>query len=580
MAGFETRYAEAQRQTGRRTGRRTTNTTNEFAIRSAGQKELVRKRITEGYQLHFGKEVGGRYREPFREGGLRSEDNVVLKYFVSLVPRRGRARASWDKATLDVQCREKVLTLDYPYIELNKEFMAALRVDCDGVFTTPEACIFELQHRVRDGRIPCLPHIVVGDRLDDGRFVRPHFIWLLPYGAAVWHSKDERCRAQPIRLFDAVCRGLTAALLDIGADPAAPTMTMRMKCPTSPIWHTLTPNADVWPTLSEYADYVDTGVSRPALARRAAALQSGLGLTASNAIFDALRTEGLRLLAEWHFGTDRQTRGTREALSDLLHEALATFAEKSGLSDTQVSYVTGKVADYLATHFDPAKLEKHHVNRGHLLDVVDGMTSVADRQAAGGRHAAKTKADRTLAKLIDAYLSLSRVGGGVTKSALAKASKVSRRTVINRWDDLISAIEQGCENHCIDKKARAAPCAPSCILTPDADTSYTVLPTGNTEDAEDAEDTEALASHEVWIALQEGRVPRPEMLNAVSASVGPAPPVPGRYAGAPAADVDPETTCANSLAIPISGERYACRSDALLFVTDAVPAHRCSTGPF
>ncbi|MDQ4408115.1 MULTISPECIES: hypothetical protein [unclassified Rhizobium] len=117
MAGFETRYAEAQRQASRGTSRRTTNTINEFAIRNAGQKDLVRKRINEGYELPFGKNVGGRYREPFREDGLRSEENIVLKYFVSLVPRRGRARASWDKATLDVQCREKVLTLDYPYIE-------------------------------------------------------------------------------------------------------------------------------------------------------------------------------------------------------------------------------------------------------------------------------------------------------------------------------------------------------------------------------------------------------------------------------------------------------------------------------
>ncbi len=574
MAGFETRYTEAQRQASRGTSRRTKNTTNEFAIRNAGQKDLVRKRITEGYELPFGRDVGGRYREPFREDGLRSEENVVLKYFVSLVPRRGRARASWDKATLGVQCRDKVLTLDYPYIELNKDFMAALRVDCDGVFPTGDACIFELLEHVRDGRIPCLPHIVVGDRLDDGRFIRPHFIWLLPYGAAVWNSKDERCRKEPVRLFDAVCRGLTAALLDIGADPAAPTMTMRMKCPTSPIWHTITPNADVWPTLSEYADYVDTGVSRPVLARRAAAIQSGLGLTASNAIFDTLRTEGQRLLAEWHFAADSRMRGTREALADHLHQALALFAEKTGLSETQVGYVTGKVADYLAAHFDPTKLDNPRVNRGRLLDVVDGMTSVAARQAAGGRHAAKSNADRTLSKLAEAYRSLSTTGGDVTKSALAEAAKVSRRTVINRWNDLISAIEQGCEKQCIDKKAPAVPCDPSAHLTSDTNSSYTVL----TDDGD--EGTEALASHEAWIALQEGRIPRLEILNAVSASVGPAPPVPGRYAGTPAADVDSETTCANYRVIPDSGERYACCSDALIFTADAVPAFRWPMGPF
>ncbi|OLP58118.1 hypothetical protein BJF93_05660 [Xaviernesmea oryzae] len=566
MAGFETRYAEAQRQGSRKPARQTKATTNEFAVQNASQKELVRKRIIEGYELPFGKEVGGRYRESFREDGLRSEDNVVLKYFVSLVPRRGRARASWDKATLAVQCREKVLTLDYPYIELNKDFIAALRVDCDGVFPTPEACIYSLQVHVRDGRIPCLPHIVVGDRLENGQFVRPHFIWLLPYGSAVWHSKDERCRQEPIRLFDAVCRGLAAALLDIGADPAAPTMTMRMKCPTSPIWHTITPNADVWPTLSEYADRVDTGVSRPVLARRAAAVQSGLGLTASNAIFDALRTEGQRTLAEWHFGTDKRMRGTREALADHLHEALTAFAEKSELSDTQVGYVTGKVADYLAANFDPSKLENPSVNRGRLLDVVDGMTSVADRQAAGGRHAAKSNADRTISKLVDAYRSLSADGVDVTKSALAKAAHVSRRTVINRWNDLVKALEQGCEKQCIDKKVPAISHTDKTDHGTAPRTGYLIL----MDDSD--EDSTALACHEAWIALEEGRVPRPEILNAVSASVGPAPPVSGRFAGTPAADVDSQTACANSRVIPGTGERYACHSDMLISRSDALRA--------
>lgn len=566
MADFETRYAEAQRQGVRKIDRRTKSAANEFSIRNAAQKDLVRKRIAEGYELPFGKNVGGRYRQPFREEGLRSEDNVVLKYFVSLVPRRGRARASWDKATLAVQCREKVLSLDYPYIELNKEFMAALRVDCDGVFQSPEACIFALLEHVRDSRIPCLPHIVVGDRLDDGQFVRPHFIWLLPYGTAVWHSDDQRCRKAPIRFFDAVCRGMTAALLDIGADPAAPTMTMRMKCPTSPIWHTITPNVDIWPTLSEYAKYVKTGVSRPVLARLAAAIQSGLGLTASNAIFDALRTEGQRLLAGWHFDADSRMRGTREALADHLHEALVVFAEKAGLSDTQVGYVTGKVADYLATHFDPAKLDNPRVNRGRLLDVVDGMVSVAARQAAGGRHAAKTKADRTLSKLIEAYRSLSATGAKVTKSALAEAAKVSRRTVINRWPDLLAAIEEGCENQCIDKKAPAIPCAPTRQLS-NNEAASCVVPLIVRDD-----DDEALAAHEAWITAQEGRVPRPEVMNALSASVGSTPPVLGRYADAPTAALASEIACENYRDILDIEDHYGCRSDALSFDRDAVPA--------
>ncbi|KAB2700397.1 hypothetical protein F9K79_05790 [Ochrobactrum sp. Kaboul] len=235
IAGFENRYQEAQRQSRRERIRKAEQRDRRddkkadldqatYARLAAEQRELARKRLTEGYVQFGERQVGSRWRSDVREKGLRSEDNPVLKYFVSLVPKGNRARASWDKAHLENQCPQKILTLDYPYIELNREFMAALRVDCDGVFLTPEACLAALMEQVRDSKIPCLPHIIVGDVLEDGRYYRPHFIWLLPPGSAVWRSEDKRCHKGPIRLFDAVARGLAAALLDLGADPAAPTM--------------------------------------------------------------------------------------------------------------------------------------------------------------------------------------------------------------------------------------------------------------------------------------------------------------------------------------------------------------------
>ncbi|MGV8939503.1 MAG: hypothetical protein ACOH2J_20485 [Allorhizobium sp.] len=464
MVGFETRYAEARRQRKQakesRQERYGSEEINDFAAAHIEQKELVRKRLEDGYELRVAREIGGRIRQPFKEFGLRSQKNFVLKYFVSLVPRGGRARASDDKASVAVQTRSKLLTLDYPYIELNREFMAALRVDCDGVFNSPDACQAAIQEVVRDGRIPCLPHIIVGDLMDNGIFSRPHFIWMLPYGSAVWRSEDERCRKQPVKLFDAVARGLAAALLDLGADPAAPTMTGRMKNPTSPIWCTRTPNADIWPTLAEYAEYVDTRTARAVLTRKAAAVQSGLGLTASNRLFDALRTEGQRLLAEWHFAADDRMHGSRGALADHLHEALAAFADKARLSQESVGYVTGKVADYLVTHFDPAKLEGKAVNRGKLLDIVDSMKTVKERQKAGGRYAGSAKGISTLKRLVDAFQQLQAAGETITQTSVAAASGVSRRTVVARWDEVVSKNENNprdCENGCIDKKVGAGP---------------------------------------------------------------------------------------------------------------------------
>jgi hypothetical protein len=95
----------------------------------------------------------------------------------------------------------------------------------------------------------------------------------------------------------------------------------------------------------------------------------------------------------------------------------------------------------------------------------------------------------------------------------------------------------------------------------------------------EADDEEVLASHEAWIAIQEGRLPRPDIMNALSAPVGPASPVPGRYADAPAAGVDPESACANARGV-LYDDRYARCSDMLNSHTGAVAAPEWPDGPF
>jgi len=136
MVGFETRYAEAQRIASRerirkaeqRDRRRDAHEFGTDAARFAQQhieeRALVRERLSEGYVQRGHRQVGGRWRSGVREVGLRSEDNPVLKYLVTLVPKGKTARASWDKAHLENQCSKKILTLDFPYIELNRKFMA------------------------------------------------------------------------------------------------------------------------------------------------------------------------------------------------------------------------------------------------------------------------------------------------------------------------------------------------------------------------------------------------------------------------------------------------------------------------
>ncbi|MBY5708866.1 hypothetical protein [Rhizobium leguminosarum] len=464
LLGFETRYGEAQRMAAEAKAKRKTSgkcckvadpdsDAARFRREAIELRLTVRDRLENGFVLPFDRDIAGRWRRAFAEEGLRSENDPILKLFVTLVPKGGRARASNDKATLDVQSRSKLLTLDYAYIELNKEFLGAIRIDCDGVFAAPGHLLLGLEELVRDGKIPCLPHIIVGDLLDDGTYHRPHFIFLLPPRTAVWKSNNKRCRRDIVRLFLGVSSGLTEALLPLGADPAAPATTMRMKNPLSPLWHTMTPNRHDMPTLSDYADWVDTRSSREALVRQAAAVQSGMGLKASNVTFNTLRERGTALLIEWHFTPDIRMRGSKAALADHLHVALEDYARTMELDDTRLSYVIAKVADRLAMDFDPAKLQGGK-NRQRLLHVVEGMTNVRDRQRAGAEFSQGVRRERSLEKLVAAYATMLERSETLSPERLASRAGVSRSTAYRHF----SACQQICANRCIDKKVGITPC--------------------------------------------------------------------------------------------------------------------------
>lgn len=456
LIAFESRYEEAQRiaaekKADRELGRKKKTAfdaePNPFMQQAMDQRQMVIERLEKGFVHPFTKEVAGRIRKPFKEHGLRSENNPVLKLFVSMVPKGGKARASNDKALLSVQSSSKLLTLDYPYIELNKEFLGALRIDCDGVFRSPEHVLYELEQLVKLGKLPCLPHIVVGDLLDDGTFRRPHFIFMLPPGSAVWNSTDKRCRKKIVRLFQSVSNGLCKAMLEIGADPAAPVTTMRMKNPLSPYWHTLKPNMNHMPSLNEYSDWVDTNADRQKLVRKAASIQSGIGITLSNSLFNELRNHAVKLLAEWHFNADPRMSCTKVKLCDHLHIALENLSTDTGLDDQNLSVIIGKVSDYLAQNFDADKLQKV-CHRGQILHITENLQTVQERLSAGAAYTNGLRKNCTFKKLLHAYEEMLERSETITAQNLARKANISRATTYRYY----SQCQQICLNRCIDKK--------------------------------------------------------------------------------------------------------------------------------
>jgi hypothetical protein len=414
--------------------------TNPFHVRAADEKKMIRERVELGFVLPFEREIAGRTRQPFAEAGLRSANNPILKLFVSKLPRKGRVRASDNKADLYVPYFSKLLTLDCAYIEANKDFLSFIRLDCDAVFDSTDACIQALQARVEAGAIPHLPHIIVGDLLPNGNFATPHFVFMIR--DAVWHSKeDARCRKSPIKLFDAVGRGLAAALLDLGIDPSAPLATLRCKNPLSPIWTTLTPNSTEFMSLKDYASVLDMRHSRAELVRKSAEIQSRLGKTPSNELFNKLLDFGAKLLSGWHFSGDPRMALQAEDLGNAIFREMEIFAATSGVSEDRAAYVIEKVATYLATSFDPSKLEKPKA-RKRLAHVVEYMATVEDRQRAGAAYAQDTRYRKSLESLKTAIVALQEAGtlAGMSKEAISIRAGVSRAFVYKHIDSVLNDI--------------------------------------------------------------------------------------------------------------------------------------------
>ncbi|MGO7338086.1 hypothetical protein [Rhizobium leguminosarum] len=460
----------------------------------------------------------------------------------------------------------KVIGLDAPTVEGNKTLLGFLRLDTDLTWRSVEHLMKELRNKVEDRKIRSLPNFIVGIKTDDGRLIRPHLIWLLPIDMGVLNVDNKH-----LRLFKSVYYGLCHALADLGADPQAPATSQLTKNPLSPLYHTECPG-DEWPTLAEHASCLEMDRSRVQLIRESVATVTGETFRHSNEYLNGCIDAARGLMARWLEESEPvyvEAFDTNDygLLIDRLQEALSTLVTCEGMRSSSMEYARYKVATWTVQTWNPSKMSRSGLQtRGRLGHIVEEIRGTRARQAVAGQYSAKVRADKTLGRLLEAWDRLF-VNGVPSKSALAKDSGLTRQTVHNRYDDLQAAITErgvkdavtlyGTDRHAspekisittrhnaIEEEMRIAP-ARNASVEQDGVLDDINL-TGHGDD-----DLAALEAHEVWIAKQEGRVPRREIRNAVSASVGPAARQGRRDADAPAADVIPETGCANSRSISV-----------------------------
>lgn len=421
------------------------------------QRELIKERLENGYDRRGWKVLSGYQVAPVQERGLRSQtlNSNAAKLFVAAVPKARDLRSNWGKGAL-ATIGNKLFSLDEPYIEGNRKFLSFIRIDTDRVWSSYQQCVDYFRQLAHDGKIACEPHFLVGLRLTNGQFVRPHAIWMLPYGSAVFNepSKAGFNRA-PVDLFHSVYYGLCNALLDAGADAGAPATSQQAKNPLSPEWYTVCPQDSHFPDLSEHAEYLELCHNRENLTRRSAAVQSGMDIEQSNGLFNFLQKTAYGIMNSWHFTGDpefarNRKEGSLGAISDRLHIELERAVAQSDIRprkrDGNVQYLIASVANYAVSKWNPDKLTTKR-NRGAAMHLVQGMKSVTDRMAAGGKYAAQKNSDRVVDAITTAIKKLTADGVELTKTMVARMAAVSRSSVQKHWDHAMALIQRA--NACL-----------------------------------------------------------------------------------------------------------------------------------
>lgn len=444
--------------------RRPNDDLERFVARLVEQKAMVRARLRDGFRhVDWGQVIVGRTYASFVERGLRSDGlGLSGRMFVRGCRRAKHLRGGNDKALMLPLGPSKILSLDAPYIEGNRVMISLLRIDLDLIFPSRQHAVAAIGDVVNVGDLPCMPHLICGDvgparirATDDAgvehetlhpkALIRPHLWIVLPQGSAV--NAGSKGRDKPKQLLAGVARGINAALLHLGADPAASPFLVRGKNPLSPyLWSAALNNA-TWPTLSEWAEWVDTRVTPEKLSRQAAEIQSGLDKGSSNLAFTSWQKTAYDLLRAAHRNDDPvyldavQPSVDPIALADLLRERmpLAELDRDPTWSDVAAERVWSNVVAYAAAAWDPAKAEVVRVARGAMRHVTDGMTT-RKAQSAAGKRAVGIRADKTLTAMIEAHHTIVADGGIPSQTAVAAKAGVNRRTAIRRWAEVTSGV--------------------------------------------------------------------------------------------------------------------------------------------
>ena len=405
------------------------------AQKAAVIKADVEVRMCRGYEWSGGG-VGGNgdyEKAPFVYRGLVSDEHPILMAFCSKLPRAKRLRVADGKAETYTP-ETKLLGLDSAYVEANKSMGGIVRVEIDSNMSeteTREAC---------DRLAVPLPNIIVGWKDAAGRYVRPHLMWVLHDSVPLTGLLCSRFRS----LFRGVSRGLTKALLSIGADPGGLSNPHRHKSPLSPLWDRAVVAQQPY-DLGDLRLHVDITVRMKVLAELAAEMRGGsTPAPVADHPLPEVAAESNRLfahLSRWARTEVVQLRaacGERQEfdilVADESYRFAAGLAGDAAKSEKAALRCARAVAEWTWVEYK-APQPKEAVLSGEAL---------AARQADGGRRGAAVRRGRSEEVLVAAAVRLA--AGGVAPTQVEVLAAVvgegvrGVRTVRRHWPAIQAAV--------------------------------------------------------------------------------------------------------------------------------------------
>ncbi|MBL6080784.1 replication initiation protein [Belnapia sp. T18] len=419
--------------------------------RRRSTEACVKLRMEVGFQWWGGffAESKTYFRPEFCYRGLVSSEHPILQLFASKVPKVRRLYVGDHKGEA-YRSDSKLLALDAAYVEDNKRVCGVLRIEVDAILAWDD-----IADACRTAGVP-LPNLVVGWEDNDGRVHHPHLFWLLHDSVPM---EGERC-ARFSALYRGVLRGLTKALLPLGADPGGLLNSHRHKNPLSPMWQRRILAEQPY-DLGVLRQHVDINVRMDALRELAAAQQRSPTLSPEHP--DPLIAAGSnRLFAHLTSWARQEVWPHKAAGRDEQEFSARVAAEAMRLADSLSGDGRRAEKKALVTAAKVARWTWHVYKARAPKPVTSNPVDLAERHGAGGRMTAESRKARSEGLIVAAATRLAKeLGRTPTQAAVLAAVQnegiVSERTVRRHWDAVRSAMANGAESEPANNRTDAVP---------------------------------------------------------------------------------------------------------------------------